>query len=472
MCLTSFCSVSLSSKAASLPNGISAKVEATQTKYSSSDSLTVKVSYTNTLNVPVRLLKWNTALENMVSHDFLLVTLEGNPAPYIGKHVKRLPPSSKDYLTLSPNQTVSSVVDLEGAYAIYQRGEYKIRYRPDHNGALKFSISAAATLNLREDRRVKLLRQTPIINASCNATQRAQINQALAIAERIAITASQDLNNAPVSARPTARRYIEWFGAYSPGRYASVSTGMNRIANALRNQRIGFDCTCDDPRRENLFAFVFTNDPFNMNVCPVFFRVGPSGTDSRSGTIVHEISHFNIVAATDDFSSALNQAGSRALARSNPNNAILNANAYEYFAENTPVLPMPFIDVTVSAASLSNDRVRGDNRIDISGRVTNLGNVTAAATITIRQSVDSVISTTDTTIGQLTISNVQGGGNTPFSTGFTAPSEPGEYFIGVCGSSQDNETNTNNNCSAALKLIVDESGFIVSPIIMLLLDED
>jgi peptidyl-Lys metalloendopeptidase len=58
---------------------------------------------------------------------------------------------------------------------------------------------------------------------------------------------------------------------------------------------------------------------------------------SRGGTLIHEMSHFDVVAATDDI--VYGQDGARALADSNPDDAIKNADSHEYFSENTPFLP-------------------------------------------------------------------------------------------------------------------------------------
>lgn len=329
-----------------LHEGISARIETVLSEYSSNDALKIKVSYTNVSSEDIRFLKWNTALEGYIRHDFIEVWLEGEKIAYTGIHVKRLPPKDSDYIILKPSETASEIVDLADGYEISQKGNYTLMYEgsghADDEQSLK--IIGGATLNVTEVRKVSAkveLKQTPIIDSSCNSTQVTQINQALTIAEQISITARDALNNAPVDQRASAERYLEWFGAYSEARYETVRSGMQKITDALINQRIGFDCTCNIDGRENVFAFVFTNDPFNMNVCPVFFLTTPAGTDSRAGTIIHEISHFNVVAGTDDFSSALNQSGSRSLANSNPANAIRNANAFEYFAENTPFLSMP-----------------------------------------------------------------------------------------------------------------------------------
>jgi peptidyl-Lys metalloendopeptidase len=62
-----------------------------------------------------------------------------------------------------------------------------------------------------------------------------------------------------------------------------------------------------------------------------------TGTDSKSGTIIHELSHFNIIAGTRD--NVYSQNACRQLAIDNPSVAITTADNHEYFAENTPQLP-------------------------------------------------------------------------------------------------------------------------------------
>ncbi|MFZ1224247.1 MAG: M35 family metallo-endopeptidase, partial [Dokdonella sp.] len=59
-----------------------------------------------------------------------------------------------------------------------------------------------------------------------------------------------------------------------------------------------------------------------------------TGTDSRAGTLVHETSHFNVVAGTQD--NGYGQTAAHNLAVSNPAKAVANADNHEYFAENTP----------------------------------------------------------------------------------------------------------------------------------------
>ena len=62
-----------------------------------------------------------------------------------------------------------------------------------------------------------------------------------------------------------------------------------------------------------------------------------TGTDSKAGTLIHELTHFTVVAGTSDY--AYGQSAAASLAISSPAKAIKNADSHEYFAENTPALP-------------------------------------------------------------------------------------------------------------------------------------
>jgi peptidyl-Lys metalloendopeptidase len=81
---------------------------------------------------------------------------------------------------------------------------------------------------------------------------------------------------------------------------------------------------------------VYPTQPYKIYVCNAFWSAPTSGTDSKGGTLVHELSHFNAVAATDDH--AYGQSAAASLAISNPTRALDNADSHEYFAENTPGL--------------------------------------------------------------------------------------------------------------------------------------
>ena len=82
---------------------------------------------------------------------------------------------------------------------------------------------------------------------------------------------------------------------------------------------------------------MYPTQPYKIYLCGAFWSAPLTGTDSRAGTLVHEMSHFNVVAGTDDW--AYGQTAAKALAISDPVKAVDNADSHEYFAENTPSQP-------------------------------------------------------------------------------------------------------------------------------------
>jgi hypothetical protein len=127
-------------------------------------------------------------------------------------------------------------------------------------------------------------------------------------------------------------RYTTWFGAPNSGRFNTVKSHFEAIEDAFESAPTVVNCDCDEP----YYAYVFADQPYEIYVCDAFWSAPTSGTDSKAGTLVHEMSHFTVVAATRDHEYGQNAC--RSLAISSPQQAVMNADSHEYFAENTPPL--------------------------------------------------------------------------------------------------------------------------------------
>jgi peptidyl-Lys metalloendopeptidase len=336
--------------------------------YTAAQKQKMVFSLTNTSDKAVRVLKWHTPLEGIKS-DMFEVQVNGNFAVSMGRVYKRPAPVEDDYITIGPGKTISEDVDFTEAYDIAEAGIYSVKYRTDllHVGfgapkamAKQFASpqrtaavsvkSGTGIFKLLEDREPKQVDGIEIGHAremlaqiaapkaptfsSCAQAQQGPITSALAQAVTMVSSARAALSGTPNWARYTAKRYSEWFGVYDAGRYATVSTHYDKILDALSNQAMKFNCDCND----NYYAYVIPTKPYEVFLCKLFWTAPLTGTDSKAGTIIHETSHFNVVAGTQDH--VYGQAGCRALAKSNPGNAIGNADTHEYFAENTPPLTM------------------------------------------------------------------------------------------------------------------------------------
>ena len=91
----------------------------------------------------------------------------------------------------------------------------------------------------------------------------------------------------------------------------------------------------------------------------------------------------------------------------------------------------------------------------LNATVRNQGNGSSAST-TLRyyRSTDSTITTGDTEVGTDPVSGLSASGSGGESISLTAPSSPGTYHYGSCVQPVSNETDTTNNCSAAVTVTV------------------
>ncbi|QHG87534.1 M35 family metallo-endopeptidase [Xanthomonas sp. NCPPB 1638] len=308
----------------------------------------IAVTVTNTGNRTARVPSYQLPLTSL-DNGILEVSHEGAPVAYTGRLVKRGLPKAADFTILQPGQSVKGEVDLAGAYDLSSSGNYTIQVRSAlhyaslsdgslmkaANGQPAVATSAPLTLWLngvnRGLQRQLAVGPQAVINGinyqSCSTTQTNQLATAVGAARTYSQNARTYLNGGS-----TGARYTTWFGAYNASRYSRVSANFVAIDNALdqNNGQITLNCNCND----SAYAYVYANAPYEIYICNAFWGAPVRGTDSKAGTLVHEMSHFTVVAGTQD--RVYGQSGSRSLAISNPAQAITNADSHEYFAENTP----------------------------------------------------------------------------------------------------------------------------------------
>ena len=163
--------------------------------------------------------------------------------------------------------------------------------------------------------------------------RRGIVANALASAQEYASEAGHALSSTPDSQRASADRYTNWFGTYDASRYDKVTANYSKIYDALVNKIVTFHSVDED-----VYAYVYPDEPYHIYLCSLFWAAPLQGTDSQAGTIIHETSHFTVVAGTDDHT--YGHSSCQTLATNNPSDAIDNADSTEYFAENDPPLSM------------------------------------------------------------------------------------------------------------------------------------
>jgi peptidyl-Lys metalloendopeptidase len=304
------------------------------------DSVLVNVSITNTGKQPISILRWYTPVDG-VKADLFAVTLDGNPVEYLGPQYKRPAPSAADYLTLNSGETIQTIIDLAGYYDLSTTGFYQVSYNAEafdiFSKTPRFSAdedqlkseSLGAWIEGR-DSKIPVTEVPDNINGSTGFTGCTSSRQtALTTARGDAYNYSTN-SYSYLQTGTAGLRYTTWFGSYNSSRYSTVRSHFNAIQNAMNNAGVVFNCTCTD----SAYAYVYPTQPYTIYLCNAFWNAPATGTDSKAGTLVHEMSHFNVVAGTNDY--AYGQTAAKNLAIHTPKKAINNADSHEYFAENNP----------------------------------------------------------------------------------------------------------------------------------------
>ena len=112
-------------------------------------------------------------------------------------------------------------------------------------------------------------------------------------------------------------------------------------------------------------------------------------------------------------------------------------------------------DLVVQSPSVGNKNVASGATFTLGATVRNQGNGSSAVT-TLRyyRSTDATVSTSDKQVGTDAARALAAGGATAESIDLTAPSEPGTYYYGACVDAVTGESDTGNNCSAAVSIAV------------------
>lgn len=314
----------------------------------------VEVTITNTSRKNVRLPKWQLPSEVQRSNLFR-ITRDGQEVGFEGAMVKRGVPTAEDFAILRPGRSYRSIVALGTAYDLSKAGHYTVTYaaplqyaslsggtRLKQNNGLPM-VAQGAPIRMVLDQPATLPsggRLSPVLPGNpalsdvlgvtyvgCSANQIQLNNQAILSARSYTENAKGYLNS-----NATGARYTTWFGAYTSTRYATAKQHFATIDAALDQTggQVKINCGCFD----NFYAYVFKNDHYQIFVCNAYWNAPLIGTDSKAGTLIHEMSHFTIVADTDDH--AYGQSAASSLAINNPTQAVDNADSHEYFAENTP----------------------------------------------------------------------------------------------------------------------------------------
>ena len=115
----------------------------------------------------------------------------------------------------------------------------------------------------------------------------------------------------------------------------------------------------------------------------------------------------------------------------------------------------PAPDLVVQSPSVSNSSPAAGASFRLSATVRNQGNGRSnSTTLRFYRSTDGTISTSDTEVGSQAVGGLAASGTSAHSADLTAPSNAGTWYYGACVQSVSGESNTGNNCSAAVTVTV------------------
>ncbi len=319
------------------PAGLDVRLSAAAPVLQGDVDVTLTVTLTNTTRHPIHVLRWQLPDDELEGALFRITREDGSAVRYDGAIVKRAAPQAADHVRIDAGASVSYTAELTASYDLSRSGRYSIEYAsPGGHGARATLLRSQPIYLWLEGRSGKGSTPPPPpvagaapVYSNCSATQQSQLVAATSQAVSYSNAAVGYLAASP---SPTPR-YVKWFGSFSNAGWATAKANFGAIQSAFTTQNLAFDCKCKKP---STYAYVYSNQPYKIYLCGAFWKAPVAGTDSRGGTLIHEMSHFNVVAATNDW--AYGQTAAAELAASDPAKALDNADSHEYFAENTPEL--------------------------------------------------------------------------------------------------------------------------------------
>lgn len=311
-----------------------------------------KVTIMNSFNQDYYLLKRNTPLEGLRSSVLFSVVsnTKNKPVQYEGLLFKRAAPTLEEYLRVPARSSLSASVDLTLAYNIQEADTYSIQLKMDLQyfeaglGQPTNTSSQTVSSNISQfsttgNKPPKLtIAQTLLKNMSQDFESTSEVNGAITpsfsgtgtsrdqtTAKTAFATAYSAVYKSYQSVTSDLRSYQTWFGPtyysnYVMGIYLSVYEAMGNTRFTLYFH--GPECD------KGVFAYTFFRSTY-LYLCDGYFAAPTTGSDSKVGTLVHELTH--AVGETEDYE--YGEAACQNLALNDPQRAIMNADNYEYFTE-------------------------------------------------------------------------------------------------------------------------------------------
>ncbi len=159
-------------------------------------------------------------------------------------------------------------------------------------------------------------------------TEKADVKQAITDAKSMLEKTKKDIETWDAATQARAKK---WFGDSSEATQKKMRDRTDEEITKLNKLTPDNFHPVEPGKDSKVYAYVYPNDDAKLYLGDSFAGAPATGKDSKAGTLVHEISHFDSVGGTKD--NAYGTKNAEDLAKTDSAAAQANADSFEYFVE-------------------------------------------------------------------------------------------------------------------------------------------
>jgi hypothetical protein len=130
----------------------------------------------------------------------------------------------------------------------------------------------------------------------------------------------------------TLEAFKKWFGKEDEESRWIILERISKVLKVNKKLMVNNFIERNDEKSKTKYAEIYPDDEsFKLFLGDRFWDTSTTGKDSRSGVLVHELSHSISVGGTFDY--ACGEKDCLKLAKDDPSDALYNADSFEYFIE-------------------------------------------------------------------------------------------------------------------------------------------
>lgn len=313
----------------------------------------IEVTFENNTEDDLSILKWHTPLEGTMMTPFLTVRDEtGEKLKYKGLMAKYVSnPTCEDFVVIPSKDSVSSIIDLNEAYDI-EKGKYTIEY----TGSIEYvagSIELKKLEDLNEQEmagacrgitiEVKYAKMLKKKDGDKTGFKNGTEAQRL-VTKRLLEELKEGYREVIQAVNIKSDLYEKWFGEYTEERVEKVKQVYQACHDGLTKKNNIIYVFGDKHPRAFAYTLEMDDDVFEIGFTSLYDEAPEKESDdSKLQTLVHELSH--VYGNTDDVKKAYGVKKCLNFAKTQPDDAVKNADSYGYFYCDVAVLqgriPLP-----------------------------------------------------------------------------------------------------------------------------------